>query len=359
MGNVVKSIGKTLGDWFFYNLMRFPTAVKAGMRLATWSIGKVPFAKTLIRKTIYGRFCGGESLEDCLPVMNELALQNIGVALDFGLEGSGEDAQMNRAKEELLHCIAFAHNNPQVPFVVFKVTALLPKKLLEKRQGGEILSEQESDVWLSGMARIEEVCRTASENEVRLFIDAEESWIQQEIRGIAMGMMERFNKEAVTVFSTYQMYRKQALSELDEDLRKADQADFTLGVKLVRGAYMETERRIALQAGEVSPIHETKMETDTAFNQGAMLCFRQGANLCLASHNQGSCVLFSDFLRENGIRSDDARFWFSQLFGMADELSASLVSQGFNVVKYLPYGPVEDLMPYLLRRVEENSGVFG
>jgi len=315
----------------------------------------------LIKATVFKYFCGGETLEECEPTVRKLGESGIGTILDYAIEGKEKEHELDGTCAELLRNIDRAKVNRDIPFAVFKVTGMARLGLLEKVSSGASLTAEESVEFERVRKRVEEICRKASEVGQPVFIDAEESWIQDAIDSLAEEMMERYNREQVIVYHTVQLYRKDRLRYLKESFQRLKQKGSKYGVKLVRGAYLEKERERALASGYESPIHDSLEDTSKDFDAAVDFCIENIEELSFvaATHNEAATAHVVEKMTESGIRVDDPRVHFSQLFGMSDNISYVLANAGFNVSKYLPYGPVEEAIPYLTRRARENSSVRG
>ena len=336
--------------------------VKAGGGLMQTALRfSLPGTKFLIKHSIFKQFCGGESIAECKPVIAELGRYHIGTILDYSVEGTGNDQSFDRTRDEILATIALAATTPNIPFSVFKVTGLMPTALLEKMQAGTPLAPAEQTAFERGRQRLDALCASAHQHGVRLFVDAEESWFQHTIDDLAEAMMQRYNQERAIVWNTYQLYRHDRLEALQAAHDRAVQGQYYLGVKLVRGAYMEKEARVAQQRGHQNPINPTKQATDDLYNESLRYCIQHidRISLCAGTHNEASSLLLTELMQQAGLAPGDERVWFAQLYGMSDNLSYNLAHAGYRTAKYVPYGPVEAVMPYLLRRANENTAIAG
>jgi proline dehydrogenase len=315
----------------------------------------------LIKATVFKYFCGGENLEECEPTVRKLGASGIGTILDYAIEGKEKEHELDATCAELLRNIDRAKENIDIPFAVFKVTGIARFGLLEKVSSREVLTPEESEEFERVRRRVEKICRKGAEVGQPVFIDAEESWIQDAIDSLAEEMMERYNREKVIVFHTVQLYRRDRLGYLRDSFRRINLKGSKYGVKLVRGAYLEKERGRALEFKYESPVHERLEDTSGDFDSAVDFCIAnlEGMSFVAATHNEVATAHVVEKMIESGIRTDDPRVNFSQLFGMSDNISYVLANAGFNVSKYLPYGPVEDAIPYLTRRARENSSVRG
>lgn len=315
----------------------------------------------LIRSTVFAQFCGGESIEKSRETINELSEFGIKAILDYSAEGENTEEGYDLTMLEIIRVIDAAREDADIPFSVFKMSGMASAKALEKVSNGQELTDLEEESLKKTKSRVLKVCQYAFDCDVPIMIDAEETWIQPAIDAIVYDMMERFNKKSSIVSNTFQMYRSDALDLLKKGIEMAREKNHRFGAKLVRGAYMEKERDRAKDEGRKSPIHVTKKDTDDCFDSGLKLCIenKDTVSLMCASHNEKSNMLLASLLKEHNIRSDNDSFWFAQLYGMSDNISFNLSKAGYNVAKYVPYGPIKLVMPYLFRRVSENTSVAG
>lgn len=318
--------------------------------------------KELVKRTIFEQFCGGESIETCGQRIKDLAKYQIGTILDYSVEGKSNEEDFNRVTQETIRTILKAKDENNIPFAVFKTSGLARIELLEKLSNSkEELSKEEKSEYERVKERIKTICSTAYENNVRIFIDAEESWIQNAIDKLATSMMRKFNEEKAIVFNTLQMYRWDRFAYLKQSYADAENGNYFLGLKIVRGAYMEKERERAEEMGYPSPIQKDKKSCDNDYNLALTFCigYIDKIALCAGTHNEESSILLTKLMAENNLLKDDKRVYFSQLLGMSDHISFNLSKHGYNVAKYMPYGPVKDVLPYLIRRAEENTSISG
>ena len=322
---------------------------------------RLPGTKFLIKHSIFEQFCGGETIAECRPVVAALGRYCIGTILDYSVEGEGNDASYDRTRDELLATIDEAHRSTHIPFSVFKVTGVASATILEKIQAGHVLTVPEQAAHARAVARVEALCARAHQYGIRLFVDAEESWFQHTIDALADEMMGKYNREQAIVWNTYQLYRHDRLEALQAAYDAAGRAGYYLGAKLVRGAYMEKEALMARRRGLTTPINPNKQATDALYDETLRYCVQHVARIsfCAGTHNEASSLLLTQLMQEAGLLPGDERIWFAQLYGMSDNLSYNLAHAGYNVAKYLPYGPVESVMPYLLRRANENTAIAG
>jgi proline dehydrogenase len=318
--------------------------------------------RSLIRATVFEHFCGGETIEQSEQTIRKLAGFHVGTILDYSVEGAKSEEGFDKTAEEIISTVEKAKKDrSSIPFCVFKLTGLADMELLEKVQSKKPFTHDERSAFERVKERVYRICSRAFESDVPILIDAEDSWIQGAIDSLAYVMMAEFNHSRPIVHNTFQMYRADMLTNLKVALRTATEKKYYLGVKLVRGAYMEKERSRALKLGYPDPINADKAATDELFNQGLSFCLEniEKISLVCGSHNEFSNQFLTDIMSRHGIKPDDKRIWFSQLLGMSDNISFNLAKAGYNVAKYVPYGPVEAVMPYLLRRAAENTSVAG
>lgn len=317
--------------------------------------------KKLIKSTLFEQFCGGESIEECQKIITELHKGKIGTILDYSVEGEESEKSFQKTKSEIQETIRKAHQDSAIPFAVFKMTGIFQVELLEEFQTESGLTEENEAAFQHSKDILTDICQLAADLHVKLFIDAEESWIQTTIDVLAYEMMEKFNKDEAIIFNTYQMYRVDMLANLTEAITTAETKAYHLGVKLVRGAYLEKERLRAHEDEYSEPLHKEKEATDHDFNQGMLLCLEHigAVNFCLGTHNEASCLQLTQAMAEAHIPNNHSHIYFAQLLGMSDNISYNLAAAGYNVAKYVPYGPVESVMPYLFRRADENSSIAG
>jgi proline dehydrogenase len=337
--------------------------------LSAAAIGSVKFAlkahlpvEGIIRKTAFDHFCGGVSIDDCNEEIAQLSKYGVGTILDYSVEGENSEKSFDLVTEELLRTIDKAKDNRAgIPFSVFKVTGIADSDLLEKVQNEEVLTIGEQRAYERVRERVDKICARAHACKVPVLIDAEETWIQDPIDILAYEMMAKYNKDKAIVFNTYQLYRTATLQNLKSAFAEASQKNYHLGAKLVRGAYMEKERARAAQLGYADPIQPNKEASDKAFNEALEFCIENIARIgfMCGSHNEYSNLYLTTLMQKHGIKPNDERVWFAQLYGMSDNISFNLARVGYKVAKYVPYGPVRSVMPYLFRRAQENTSVAG
>jgi proline dehydrogenase len=346
---------------FIFSLIHNRWLVKIGAVLAPWALRIGLPVKGLIRNTIFEYFCGGESLQEAGHTARRLAQFRVGVILDYGVEAAEGEDNYDHTVAEFEKAIIYASRQSNIPFVSLKVTGFARFSLLEKLNAGENLIPEEQEEYERVRQRIYTVCRLASQRNIGVLVDAEESWIQSPIDHLADEMMAEFNKEQVIVYNTFQLYRQDRLLFLQRSFERACEKHYLLGAKLVRGAYMEKERDHAAKMGYPSPIQPEKSATDQDYDQAVCFCIEHLDRIAvfIGTHNEASCLLGACLLQEKKIPHDHPHVHFSQLYGMSDNITFNLAAAGYRVSKYVPYGPVRDVMPYLIRRAQENSSIAG
>lgn len=352
---------------FLFSSMGFQWVVSAGVRLTPFAMKTGLPVRGLIRKTIFKQFVGGETLEETADVGQVLSKFGVDVILDYGVEGKEGEANFDHATEEFIRVINYAASRNNIPFISIKVTGFARFELLERLHEAPRLrsgihdNEAETDEWQRVKDRMHRICSVAAEKNIGVLVDAEESWIQDPVDRLTMEMMEIFNKEKPVVYNTIQLYRHDRLDFLKLSFRIAVQQNFKLAVKLVRGAYMEKERARAISKGVRSTIQPDKQSTDTDYNAAVAFCINNINNVAciVASHNEKSNLLAVELIEQKKLPVHHPYIHFSQLYGMSDHITFNLAKAGFSVSKYLPFGPIADVIPYLMRRAQENSSVSG
>lgn len=347
--------------YFLFKMIASEPLVRIGTAVTNFALKAHLPVDGLIRATVFDHFCGGINELDCLSVVDKLYTKGVSSVLDYSVEGKEEEAQFDAALEMTLKTIEFAKERQAIPFAVFKPTGLGRLDLYTKVGEKQALSTQEEIEWNKVVGRFELVCKTAHDKNVALLIDAEESWMQDAADDLVEEMMRKYNKEKVIVFNTLQMYRWDRLEYLKALHEKAKTEGFYIGMKLVRGAYMEKEHERAKDKGYPTPICASKKATDDNYDAAVDYMMKHINSMAIfaGTHNEESSYKLIEMLKENNISINDQRIWFGQLFGMSDNISYNLAANGYNVAKYLPFGPVRDVMPYLIRRAEENTSVAG
>lgn len=344
-----------------FTVISNPALVSIGNSLAIFGLKIGLPIKGIIKATLFKQFVGGEDITECERTIAELHKYGVGTILDYSVEGKSEESSFDACTAEILRTIDKAKGNPAVPFSVFKITGLGPFEILEAVNENKILEGEEKASYERLKKRVEKICEHAFRCNVPIFVDAEDSWIQDAIDRLAEEMMEKFNRKTAIVFNTIQMYRHDRLAYLRKVTDDAKSGNYFLGLKVVRGAYMEKERARAAAMGYPDPIQPTKEASDKDYDVAIKFCIQNLdlISFCAGTHNENSCMLLVELMEKANIAKNDKRVWFAQLLGMSDHISFNLSSEGYNVGKYVPYGPVKELIPYLSRRAQENTSVKG
>ncbi len=346
--------------YFLFKMIKSEPLVRIGTAITNFALKAHLPVEQLIRASVFDHFCGGVTEEDCLPAIEKMYTKNVHSILDYSVEGKEEEEQFNLALKKTLQNINFAKEKKSIPFAVFKPTGFGKFSLYQKVTEGKVLNNEERNEWGKVKERYDVVCKAAYDNDVPLLIDAEESWMQDAVDELIETMMEKYNTEKAIVLSTLQMYRWDRLDYLKALHQRAIKNGFVVGLKLVRGAYMEKERERAERKGYPSPICKDKQATDTNFDAAVVYMMNyKKMTLFIGSHNELSNYKALQLIEEKGISKNDQHVWFGQLYGMSAHISFNLAAAGYNVSKYMPYGAVRDVMPYLIRRAEENTSVAG
>ncbi|MBZ4044204.1 proline dehydrogenase family protein [Flavobacterium hibisci] len=347
--------------YFLFKMIDSEPLVRIGTAVTNFAIKAHLPVEGLIRATVFDHFCGGVNEHDCLTVVDKMFTKGVSSVLDYSVEGKEEEAQFDAALEMTLKTIEFAKERLAIPFAVFKPTGLGRFELYEKLGEKQTLNAAEQEEWNRVVARFDQVCSEAHKKDVALLIDGEESWMQDAADDLVTEMMRKYNREKAIVFNTLQMYRWDRLDYLKKLHEVAKNEAFYIGMKLVRGAYMEKENKRAEEKGYVSPICVSKEATDENYDAAVlyMLEHLDKMSIFAGTHNELSSYKLMELMQQKGISKSDNRIWFGQLYGMSDNISYNLAENGYNVAKYLPFGPVKDVMPYLIRRAEENTSVAG
>lgn len=335
------------------------TGIGSGLTRAALAL-RLPITG-LVKATIFKQFCGGETIEESMESAKKLAQSGIGTILDHSVEGADDEDALDHTVEEVLRTIAVAKGRKEVPFCVFKPTGIARVEILEKVSAEHSLSAEEEAEWQRAQQRMEKICAAAAEANVPTLIDAEESWIQNAIDHLAERMMEHYNGDRALIYSTAQLYRHDRLAFLKRSIDKAQAKGYHLGIKLVRGAYMEKERERAAEKGYPDPIQPDKASSDLDYDAALRYCVEHidTVSIVAGTHNEQSSLLLARLMNEHGIAHGDPRIYFSQLLGMSDNISYNLAAAGYRVAKYVPYGPVREVLPYLIRRANENTSAAG
>ncbi|XRE44664.1 Carbapenem antibiotics biosynthesis protein carD [Tenacibaculum discolor] len=357
----LKSDSELERAYFLFKMIQSQPMVRIGTAVTNFALKAHLPVEGLIRSTVFDHFCGGVSEDDCLPNIEKMYEQGkVHSILDYSVEGKEDEAQFDDALKMTLKTIDFAEEKQSIPYAVFKPTGFGRFALYQKLTEGKELTSEEKVEWDRVVERFHTVCKAAKAKDVPLLIDAEESWMQDAADDLIEELMEIYNKEKAIVFNTLQMYRHDRMEYLRNLHQRAHQKGYHIGMKVVRGAYMEKERERAKENGYESPICVDKQATDDNYNE-AVRYMMDHKNMAIfaGTHNEDSSYLLMDLAKEHNIEANDKRMWFGQLYGMSDHISFNLAKEGYNVAKYVPFGPVRDVMPYLIRRAEENTSVAG
>jgi proline dehydrogenase len=347
--------------WMF-TAIKYPSLTNVGINVLNFTIkNNFPLVTDLVKTTLFEQFCGGETREQSMKVVDKMFKHHVGSIFDYAIEGKEEEAAFDITCEEIKENIKFAIGNPAIPFVVFKPTGFGRLDLYADVSAGKELTSSEKEEWQRVRNRYEEVCKMAYDNKVILMIDAEESWMQDAVDHLVNEMMEKYNKEKAYIWNTIQMYRTGRLEYMAQDLERAKSKNYFLGYKFVRGAYMEKERERAAEKNYPDPIQPTKEATDDNYNAAVDFVLENLDRVAafFGTHNEKSTELAIDKMKTLGLAHDDERLHFGQLYGMSDNITYWLGENKYNACKYLPYGPVKDVVPYLTRRAQENTSVAG
>ena len=357
----LKSDSELERAYFLFKMISHQPLVKIGTAATNFALKANLPVEGLIRSTVFDHFCGGVNEDDCLSVIDKMYTKGVCSVLDFSVEGKENEDAFDDAVQKTLKIINFSDEREAMPIAVFKPTGFGRFHLYQKKGEGIPFTDAEQQEWDRVVERFDKVCKLAKAKDVELLIDGEESWMQDAADELCELMMQKYNKEKPIVYNTLQLYRWDRLDYLKQLHERAKRDGFKIGVKIVRGAYMEKERDRAEENGYKSPICETKEATDDNFNDTLkyILNHLNLISLFVGTHNEESCYLTMDLMQKLSIDKNDNRVWFGQLYGMSDHISFNLAANGYNVAKYVPFGPVKDVMPYLIRRAEENTSVAG
>lgn len=357
----LKSDSELERAYFLFKMISSQPLVRIGTAATNFALKANLPVEGLIRSTVFDHFCGGVNEEDCLPVIDKVFQKGVCSVLDYSVEGKETEAQFDNALEKTLKIIRFCDEKEAMPIVVFKPTGFGRFALYQKKTEGVDFTEQETEEWHRVVARYHAVCKLAKEKDVEVLIDGEESWMQDAADDLVEEMMRLYNTDKAIVYNTLQCYRWDRLDYLKALHERANASGFKIGMKIVRGAYMEKERNRAEEKGYKSPICESKIATDANFDSALsyILEHNKDISLFIGTHNEKSSYLAMELMETYGINKNDNNVWFGQLYGMSDHISYNLAAAGYNVAKYVPFGPVKDVMPYLIRRAEENTSVAG
>jgi proline dehydrogenase len=357
----LKSDSELERAYFLFKMISIHPLVRIGTTATNFALKVNLPVEGLIRSTVFDHFCGGINQIDCISKINEMYNSGVHSVLDYSVEGKEDETQFDLAVQKTLELITFSKNSNAMPIAVFKPSGFGRFKIYNKISENKELTTPETDEWLRIKERFNLVCGFGKSNNIKILIDAEESWIQKAVDDLILEMMNLYNKESVVVYNTLQTYRWDRLNYLKQIHLASKKLNFKLGIKLVRGAYMEKERLRASELGYKSPICKTKELTDILFNDTLKFILGNLNQIqpFIGTHNEESTALAVSLMNEYKISKNDNRVWFGQLYGMSDHISYNLAANGYNVAKYVPFGPVKDVMPYLIRRAEENTSVAG
>ncbi len=356
----LKSDSELERAYFLFKMIQNQPMVRIGTAVTNFALKAHLPVEGLIRSTVFDHFCGGVTEEDCLPNIGKMFEKNVHSVLDYSVEGKESEEEFDKTLQKILKIISFGKEKVSIPYAVFKPTGFGRFSLYEKITEKKELTNEEKSEWIRVVERFHTVCKAALEKDVPLLIDAEESWMQDAADNLLEELMEIYNKDKAIVFNTLQMYRHDRLDYLKKLHQRALQKGYHIGMKVVRGAYMEKENARAKEKGYLTPICKNKAATDANYNAALHYLIEHPKMAIFAgTHNEESSYLLMELAKEKGIEENDSRLWFGQLYGMSDHISYNLAQKGYNVAKYLPFGPVRDVMPYLIRRAEENTSVAG
>lgn len=356
----IKSDSQLERAYFLFKMIQNEPLVRIGTAVTNFALKTKLPVKKLIRITVFDHFCGGVTEEDCIDIIDKMHSKGVCSVLDYSVEGKESEEQFEVAVNKTLNTIEFAKERESIPFAVFKPTGFGRMALYEKLNDGESLDVDEQLEWDRVVERFNKVCKLAKEKDVPVLIDAEESWMQNIADELIEGLMELYNKEKAVVYNTLQMYRWDRMDYLKRLHKKAMEKNFHIGLKIVRGAYMEKERERSEEKGYPSPICKDKETTDKNYNDALRyMATNKNMSIFAGTHNEESSLLLMDLAKEEQIDKKDSRLWFGQLYGMSDHITFNLSAENYQAAKYLPFGPVKDVMPYLIRRAEENTSVAG
>ncbi|WP_426430431.1 proline dehydrogenase family protein [Winogradskyella sp. HB-48] len=357
----LKSDSELERAYFLFKMISSQPLVRIGTAATNFALKANLPVEGLIRSTVFDHFCGGVNEEDCLSVIDKLYTKGVSSVLDYSVEGKEVEEEFDNALEKILKIIQFCEERDAMPIVVFKPTGFGRFLLYQKKTEGKEFTSSEKEEWDRIVSRFDSVCKLAKEKDVEVLIDAEESWMQDAADDLVEDMMRKYNKGKTIVYNTLQCYRWDRLDYLKALHEHGKNDGFNIGVKIVRGAYMEKERNRAEEKGYKSPICDNKKDTDDTFNSTLTYILENinDISVFIGTHNEESCYLAMELMGKYNINKEDNNVWFGQLYGMSDHISYNLAAEGYNVAKYIPFGPVKDVMPYLIRRAEENTSVAG
>lgn len=357
-----KSNAQLRKAYWMFKLIEQPSLTKFGTQILNFTVhNNFPFAGNIVKSTLFEQFCGGETREESMKVVIQMFKRGVGSIFDYSIEGKEEEATFDAVCKEIKDIVRFSVGNPAIPFIVFKPTAFGKIDIYEEVGKGVQLTQTQKEEWERVVKRFDEVCKLCFENDKKVMIDAEETWMQDAADQLVEEMMEKYNKEKPIVWNTIQMYRTGRLEYMQENLQRAKEKGYFIGYKIVRGAYMEKERKRAEEQNYPDPIQPSKDATDRNYNEGIdfVMANLDKVSAFFGTHNEKSTELVMDKMKAAGLENGDNRIYFGQLYGMSDNITYFLADKKYNVAKYLPYGPVKDVVPYLTRRAQENTSVAG
>ena len=357
-----KSDSQLKKAYWMFKAIEQPLITNIGITSLNFAVkNNIPFVNTIVKKTLFEQFCGGETREESMKVVKQMFKRHVGSIFDYAIEGKAEEKSFDQTCEEIKQNIKFAEGNPAIPFVVFKPTGFGRISIYEAVGKKVELSAAQEEEWARVVKRYEEVCKMAFDRNVLLMIDAEDSWMQDATDNLVNEMMAKYNKEKAIIWNTLQMYRTGRMEYLAKDLELAKQNNYYLGYKFVRGAYMEKERERAAALNYPDPIQPTKEASDNNYDAAIDFVMENldRVSAFFGTHNEESTKLVMDKMELSGLPNDHPQIYFGQLYGMSDNITYVLGTENYNVCKYLPYGPVKDVVPYLTRRAQENTSVAG
>lgn len=348
--------------FYLFSVLKYPFLVKFGSAFTRVALKLRLPIQSIVKKTIFNQFCGGENINDCKNRISQLADYRVGTILDYSVEGQENIDDFEKNKIEIINTVLLAKDNINIPFSVFKITGLGKSSLIKKANSNmKLLSVDEKKEVKVIIDRVDQICKVAFQNSISVFIDAEDSWYQDFIDYVAELMIRRYNIKMPIIYNTIQLYRHDRMAYMKTLIADCKNEKLFLGLKLVRGAYMEREREVAAFMGYKDPIHKIKNDTDFDYDEALKYCINniEFVSFCAGSHNEKSAILLTELMKAHGLVNEDKRVFFAQLLGMSDHISFNLAKQGYNVAKYVPYGPIKEVLPYLIRRAEENTSVAG
>lgn len=348
--------------YWMFKMIESPSLTKIGTSVLRFAVhNDLPFSKGIVKSTLFEQFCGGETREESLKVVKQLFKRRVGSIFDYAIEGKQDEATFDAVFAEIIDIVKFSLGNPAIPVVVFKPTAFGRIEIYEEVGKNVELTTSQKEEWARVVKRFDDVCKLGYENNKIIMVDAEETWMQDAADKLCEEMMEKYNKEMPIVWNTIQMYRTGRLEYMQEHLNRAKEKGYFIGYKIVRGAYMEKERERAQQKGYPDPIQPNKEASDNNYNAAIDFILSNTDKISgfFGTHNEKSTELVMDKMKAKGLQNDDMHVFFGQLYGMSDNITFYLSDKNYHVVKYLPYGPVKDVVPYLTRRAEENTSVAG